>query len=1050
MLRIKLYFSLLLFTTAGLMAQRTAQFNGKTYLIYPAKLPTYESESPLSSISDIYQIKNLRIKFPTAIDSLKDGHYLLYFKEKIYYGKTLSGHRNYKKFRVDSTKVYGTFEIKRGKKNGAAYLYNSENQKKIVAKLQYKGDALDGLNTIYFDRYGDQYQIDVHFQDGIANGLLTKKVVIGKGDTITLASYEMKDGLANGLARETEHFLSERTFRAYPKLNIYETSYGNFINGKRDGIWNTTYSTTDYKYYYLNGYMTRIDKFDNNSHRLLNSICIGKDSVLKYIKAYSIDTLMPFIKVKDRAIKLFNFEYYSHVIVLNYDKDNTTSLDFFKIGDVISKGYYNYAFMDVKHKKTIKYLTQDTVINNYVTRLTKVYNNKVIVSEELAVINEVNLHRNKFESKRVQKRYFKKGVLKSTIQYDAYFHYFPKDSLLPELINSEKGRKYADETYYQKALNFNFVNENYYMRKRLKFAIHYNVSGNKSNGHIIKYYRIFGKNDSMVISDTIMRNGKLLYQSDDILANCMGANESFRKLFDFANLSAKKHTFFKYGNSGFFGKLIIERGYSQFRKRIRITEPHDNNNVFKIAINDRYFINDYYNDYHQRKLMLQGGHLNGFLSTNYGDVSAEYWSNVLNGEVRRNNYSIRSELRYLDGLKDGLCAINLLKNYGGEVRCNYIYHKDLLDGLQIEDHHEYRIIFYRSKGILNGSAMQLAKSGYPLTSGTFKDGKANGIFTRYFGKDTMHYRQRCEFKHGFLCGEYTEFSDKNELMYRIKFRPQDSFFNSTIDDEYNLYSGSYHGEDPYEERINNRYLNDSFFYVDKWFKVLFNKIGYQDGDYTYYYKNGDVFKFGTKMENEPVGLWQFYREGGDRIYKRIVFKDSIMVSTSMDSIPVFGFTQAYYDDGKLMFKGLALDKKVKYSCESGSEMPVEDDYYLEFFDTIGQPMLKNGSGFISELQANGNKLKEGRIENYQKQGVWVYYSKFGLPEAIGMFKNGKRVGRWIKGDLGGLNLNETICFMNETDFRNWIETDGKNIYIEELYYVDGNLISNNGVRVIKE
>jgi hypothetical protein len=168
-----------------------------------------------------------------------------------------------------------------------------------------------------------------------------------------------------------------------------------------------------------------------------------------------------------------------------------------------------------------------------------------------------------------------------------------------------------------------------------------------------------------------------------------------------------------------------------------------------------------------------------------------------------------------------------------------------------------------------------------------------------------------------------------------------------------------------------------------------------------------------------------------------------------DTVFSYGRVKAYYDDGRLMFSGLAIDQTSSYSCESGSDMPIEDDYYLEFYDTVGQPMLVNGKGMIKELQANGYVLKEGRVENNQREGIWIYYTKFGLPETIGVYKQGKRTGRWLSGDLGGLNLDETICYMSDEEFRSWINAFGGNLDLKEMFYVDGKLISSNSVRTVK-
>jgi antitoxin component YwqK of YwqJK toxin-antitoxin module len=112
-------------------------------------------------------------------------------------------------------------------------------------------------------------------------------------------------------------------------------------------------------------------------------------------------------------------------------------------------------------------------------------------------------------------------------------------------------------------------------------------------------------------------------------------------------------------------------------------------------------------------------------------------------------------------------------------------------------------------------------------------------------------------------------------------------------------------------------------------------------------------------------------------------------------------------------------------------------------------VLENGSGTIRELQANGYVLKEGKVENHLKQGIWIYYSKFGLPEAIGAYKDGKKTGRWLKGDLGGLNLDDRICYMSEEEFSAWVNMFGDSLSLSEEFYAEGKLVSSNSVNTRK-
>ncbi len=353
---------------------------------------------------------------------------------------------------------------------------------------------------------------------------------------------------------------------------------------------------------------------------------------------------------------------------------------------------------------------------------------------------------------------------------------------------------------------------------------------------------------------------------------------------------------------------------------------------------------------------------------------------------------------------------------------------------------------------VNGEGMAFAQDGLPYYKGYFIKGLPHGTFTSYFPDDTSKYfRQKFQFDHGLLVGDYVEYRDSNNLALIVHFDKKDSLLYSVFDDDesegymYEMEVGMYSMDGRYMESLFSPVYRSGEALMDR----LFNYPSVKRGLYSYYYKSGTVFKTGYKKWENPIGKWKFYREGKDRLYKEIDFRDSALSWQGTDTMFSYGLVKTYYDDGRLMFVGYATDKSSAYSCESGADMPIEEDYYLEFYDTIGRPLLVNGNGMIKELQANGYVLKEGQVINYLKQGIWVYYTKFGLPEAIGSYKDGKKTGRWLKGDLGGLNIDDHICYMSDEEFQSWISMFGGNLNLTEEFYVDGKMVSSNQVNTVK-
>jgi hypothetical protein len=417
-----------------------------------------------------------------------------------------------------------------------------------------------------------------------------------------------------------------------------------------------------------------------------------------------------------------------------------------------------------------------------------------------------------------------------------------------------------------------------------------------------------------------------------------------------------------------------------------------------------------------------------------------------------NSYQIKSSsIQYEDGKKQG--QWHILNNGTLERQLNF--NKGKKEGMQYRfsgyNYNYLNYVYSTKRDTVNGAVWNLGMNGVPNYSGYFNMGVPHGYFVRYNDNDTNgRFTERYQFDKGYLVGTYEMYRDSGQLRMTIDLSARDSMYydifhvmprltwNYLSGKRVSSLSKSAYGIIQEPELSGSDFLTGIF-------STNYIKKGYN----RYFYKSGGLFSEGTKESNTPIGHWNFYREGKDRIYKRIEFKDSIIEINGDDTVRSYGIVKAYYDDGRLMFTGLALDQETKYSCESEADIPTEEDHYLEFYDTIGKPVLVNGNGFIEELQANGYKLKEGRMVNGKKEGIWVYYSKFGLPNGIGAFENGKKSGRWLVGDLGGLNLSDKVCFMSNEEFMAWINTYGGNLNLKEEYYSEGEMISGNAVETIK-
>lgn len=360
---------------------------------------------------------------------------------------------------------------------------------------------------------------------------------------------------------------------------------------------------------------------------------------------------------------------------------------------------------------------------------------------------------------------------------------------------------------------------------------------------------------------------------------------------------------------------------------------------------------------------------------------------------------------------------------------------------------------------IDGEYWKFDIMGKPLFKGSFAMDKPDGEFVDYGNLDSSggKFYKKVTYDMGYQIGDYHEndFEGKPKLKILLdtsnnKYLDWRIYSYSEADYTAEEYDGVryYHGKRsnmPKNGKADRYDLYMGYLRYEDWFSMHVAS----SGQVIYYSSDGSVFAEGMISEYRPVGEWRFYRPGGKSLYKLIVYKDSTLVF-SADTFESFGKVTAYYSNGKKMFVGYASEDLVSYSCESEEYFPIEDDLYVEFYDTLGTALPLYDSCKVVECYPNGIVLKEGLIINGMKEGVWVYYNKYGLPNMMGVFKNGKKEGRWLSGDLGGLNLNEQICFLSEEDFEKWIKDYGNMLDLQESFYIDGMLMWHNEVDTINE
>lgn len=939
--------------------------------------------------------------------------------------------------------------------------------------------------------------IKMNFENGVLNGEF-RNYICNKRDTLLKDSFNVIQGMRQGIGVKYTYYRRGKSIR------IYSIEKGSFKDGKKEGKWIEWDYYMSYKekteFYYQNGISRKHISYLNGD--LYSIYMVGRDSVIKYAGSPDYKELVPDINSKD----YWSDEDY---ILIRYNKGEKLKTTF-RIDGFVSPGFYKeyswYGITDTLingkffrtvedrsyryHIKTVEYFLLDTCSNKIVKPFgycsRKLWEKRYNRKGKLIYSEESDFYRNNFKydsgnliaETPVRSRHMvKSSFFYKPLEYSYTNYYF------------KNGRYENSSVYYKVGGN----KSNGFIIKFIKIPV--------KGDSIILADTLMLKGKFVYRDDRFFEQGynPLLYHEKYGISNNEVAELNFNEvLLNYFSVRPFKHQTVFIGREIFTGNLDLRVSYKgneqDLDAEIQEIETFFGSFLTNIHIEiGRPSSMLRISPYTTVKLpvgLIRAEYEQGVLLGSFYVLDAlhrnsemmRYYKNKLDGDVESQRFDIRNKrwrskmkskhanaaekslMQFNSGKKEGQWTIHDNLNYYEKARYHFNFRNDKLSG------HQYRFSTFREQDYLNymyftvndtlnGTAWHILKNGFPLYKANFVNGRPHGEIIRYFPTDsTSFFKEKYRFKNGYLSGLYEHYRDSNNLKYSIYFSEKDSMFFSVYR-QVSQFQYQYHkigskykqiGEEYYINEFNFQARSAEFDFGNgfDFLQMLFKQPYIRKGYYTYYYKSGTVFKKGLMQDYLPQGLWTFYREGNDRLYKTINFKDSILNIEGTDTVFSFGAVTAYYDDGKIMFRGFATDSDTKYTCESEADIPTEEDYYTEFYDTAGKQVLLNGSGMITEYQASGHKLKEGQMLNYKKQGIWIYYNNFGQAEAIGFYEQGKKTGRWLTGDLSGLNLNENVCFMSNEEFLNWINTNGKNLSLTEEFYNNGILVGKNQTEAI--
>jgi antitoxin component YwqK of YwqJK toxin-antitoxin module len=220
-----------------------------------------------------------------------------------------------------------------------------------------------------------------------------------------------------------------------------------------------------------------------------------------------------------------------------------------------------------------------------------------------------------------------------------------------------------------------------------------------------------------------------------------------------------------------------------------------------------------------------------------------------------------------------------------------------------------------------------------------------------------------------------------------------------------------------------------------------------DGYYKYYYKSGLLNQEGTVDKGLRSGLWKFYNEAG-YVFKEVYYKSDSTIDPYENNEKLYykGICKGFDNFGKPIYEGYIMDENFSYACATEGAISFQKLYYTKVYDSTGRDILRSDAHIpVADYQISGAKLFDGYWFNGKRDSLWKTYNAGGNPESIGFYRNGMKHGRWIQGDLSGVNYIDNACFKVEDSYA--IDELRKELEFTETLFDDGKVLETHTTEV---
>lgn len=423
--------------------------------------------------------------------------------------------------------------------------------------------------------------------------------------------------------------------------------------------------------------------------------------------------------------------------------------------------------------------------------------------------------------------------------------------------------------------------------------------------------------------------------------------------------------------------------------------------------------------------LLEGEHIT-YKSPGIKTSSKHYHLGLQNGEenwyFEDNENAIKWRVNYVN---DTLEGSSFTYNSEGKLLEQRNYHKGFQEGVQQEYYPNGKLhseLNYE-KNTLNGISRKFHWNGTISQKGFYENGYLKDTLFLYdtigLLKTILTYNHGC-----FVSGEnYENERLKNSFENSInKFK--DGIYSK--EDSNNVYID-------YRSNLNKHEFRGSPTRANFYYSFVKDSVYYMEYDF-----RGTIQREGEVYNEKKIGLWKYKLPYSGKY--TIHYSDSIVTINDSSQVKSIGLFLQKDENGVLISRKYILNETPLYNCGQKETYDIST-YYTVYEKDTNQHLI---NGFISYLYPNGVKQSEGLNRNGLPTGIWKYYNDNGSLREVGKYKNGKKEGRWLSGDLSKIAYLGDLCIdMEKPTSQKIIENLEKKLLIQETFFEKGIMISQN-------